>query len=71
VSDVERAVGSRMAVLMPSSRDVPVSVNRGVPLALGKPRHSVSRAIGTLAERCSPGGGRAATHRRGLFGRRS
>ncbi|MEV1287633.1 P-loop NTPase [Micromonospora sp. NPDC049679] len=72
VSDVERAVGSRMAVLMPSSRDVPVSVNRGVPLAVEKPRHPVSRAIGTLAERCAPEGGRAATHRRrGIFGRRS
>ncbi|SDY90823.1 pilus assembly protein CpaE [Micromonospora pattaloongensis] len=70
VADVERAVGAPMAVLMPSSRDVPVSVNRGVPLAVEKPRHPVSRAIGELAAQCVPGG-RATTHRRrGVFGRR-
>jgi pilus assembly protein CpaE len=71
VSDVERAVGAPMDVLMPSSRDVPVSVNRGVPLVVEKPRHTVSQAIGELAARCLPGGPpAAAARRRGVFGRR-
>lgn len=74
VADIEKAVGMPMAVLMPSSRDVPVSVNRGVPIAVDDPTHPVSKAIRKLAERCTgaslsrPGG-----RRRGLrrFGRRS
>jgi pilus assembly protein CpaE len=42
-----------MSVLMPSSRDVPLSVNRGVPLAVDKPGHPVSQAIRKLADRCA------------------
>ncbi|MFI7545675.1 CpaE family protein [Actinoplanes sp. NPDC049599] len=53
VSDIEKAVGSPMSVLMPSSRDVPMSVNRGVPLAVDKPGHPVSQAIRQLADRCA------------------
>jgi pilus assembly protein CpaE len=53
ISDIEKAVGMSMSVLMPSSRDVPVSVNRGVPIAVDHPGHSVSRAMRELAERCS------------------
>jgi pilus assembly protein CpaE len=74
VADIEKAVGSPMSVLMPSSRDVPLSVNRGVPLAVDKPTHPVSQAIRQLADRCAGGGADAggAPRRRGLrlFGRR-
>lgn len=74
VADIEKAVGSPMTVLLPSSREVPVSVNRGVPLSIEKPGHPVSQAIRQLAQRC--GGGADETHRpwrRGLrlFGRGS
>jgi pilus assembly protein CpaE len=59
---------------MPSSRDVPLSVNRGVPLAVDKPTHPVSQAIRQLADRCAGNGADAggAPRRRGLrlFGRR-
>lgn len=73
VNDIQKAIGMPMSVLMPSSHDVPVSVNRGVPIAVDDPGHPVSRAIRELAERCAgtslpqPGG-----HRRRLrgFGRR-
>jgi pilus assembly protein CpaE len=34
---------------VPSSRDVPVSVNRGVPIVLDNPGHAVSSAIRELA----------------------
>jgi len=72
VSDIEKAVGLPMSVLMPSSRDVPLSVNRGVPLVVDSPGHAVSRAIRELADRCSGAPERPTNHRRGfrVFGRR-
>lgn len=73
VADIEKAVGSAMSVLMPSSRDVPMSVNRGVPLSIDKPGHPVSQAIRRLADRCAGGAGAdRRPPRRGLrlFGRR-
>jgi pilus assembly protein CpaE len=30
---------------VPSSRDVPVSINRGVPIMVDNPQHPVSKAI--------------------------
>jgi pilus assembly protein CpaE len=51
--DVEGAVGAHLSVHLPSSRDVPVSVNKGVPLALDNPSHPVSLAIRQLANRCA------------------
>jgi len=38
-------------VQIPSSRDVPAAINRGVPIVLDDPRHPVSVAIRTFAER--------------------
>jgi pilus assembly protein CpaE len=38
-------------VQIPSSRDVPAAVNRGVPIVLDDPKHPVSVAIRTFAER--------------------
>jgi pilus assembly protein CpaE len=49
--DIERVVRGQIDVRVPSSRDVPVSVNRGVPLALEQPNHPVSKAVRSLAER--------------------
>jgi pilus assembly protein CpaE len=73
VADIESAVGAPMAVLVPSSRDVPMSVNRGVPLAVDDPKHPVARAVNELADRCAGDSGarRTAQRRRlRLFGRR-
>ncbi|MFG1926779.1 CpaE family protein [Cryptosporangium sp. NPDC048952] len=53
IADVEEAVGTPMAVHMPSSRDVPVSINKGVPIALDDPGNPVSQAIRQLANRCA------------------
>jgi pilus assembly protein CpaE len=72
VSDVEKALGQPAAVLMPSSRDVPVSVNRGVPLAADRPAHPVARAMRELADRCGAGtGAQPGRSRLRRFGRRS
>ncbi len=54
--EIEKALGSSMSVLVPSSRDVPLSVNRGVPLAVDSPAHPVSQAIRRLADQCTGGG---------------
>ncbi|OJF11972.1 AAA family ATPase [Couchioplanes caeruleus] len=71
VADVEKALGQPAAVLMPSSRDVPLSVNRGVPLAAERPTHPVARAMGALAGRCGVQDDAPARRARGrLFGRR-
>ncbi|BBH67333.1 hypothetical protein ACTI_40180 [Actinoplanes sp. OR16] len=50
-ADVEEAVGMGFAVQVPSSRDVPVSVNQGEPLTATDPMHPVSRAIRELGDR--------------------
>ena len=49
IVDVERVVKSPLAVHVPSSRDVPASINRGTPLTLEQPQHPVSTAIRRLA----------------------
>ncbi|WP_433201909.1 AAA family ATPase [Dactylosporangium sp. CS-047395] len=53
IEDVEEAVGAPLSTHMPSSRDVPTSVNRGTPLILEAPTHPVSRAVRGLADRCA------------------
>jgi pilus assembly protein CpaE len=48
-SDIERVVRAPIQCHVPSTRDVPVSINRGVPLVSEDPNHPVSRAIRDLA----------------------
>jgi Flp pilus assembly CpaE family ATPase len=43
--DVTRAVRSPIAMYVPSSREVPVSINKGTPIVLDSPGHPVSQAI--------------------------
>jgi pilus assembly protein CpaE len=49
VADVEDALHRSIAVEIPSSRDVPAAVNKGVPLVLDQPNHPVSVALRALA----------------------
>jgi pilus assembly protein CpaE len=44
-ADIESTVKAPIASHIPSSRDVPVSINKGVPLAQSEPKHPVSSAI--------------------------
>jgi pilus assembly protein CpaE len=66
---------------IPSSRDVPASINRGEPIVASEPRHSVSAAIQSLAAFClasqqpdpassDSAASTEAARRRGLFARK-
>jgi len=47
--DIERVVRGPIAAHVPSSRDVPISINKGTPLVFANPQHPVSRAIARFA----------------------
>jgi pilus assembly protein CpaE len=49
-ADIERVVRSPIIGHVPSTRDVPVAINRGVPIMVEDPNHPVSRAIREIAE---------------------
>ena len=51
LSEVEKTLHAPIAAQIPSSRDVPASINRGVPIVLDDPKHPVSVAIKNFAER--------------------
>jgi pilus assembly protein CpaE len=51
MNEVEKTLGVPIASEIPSSRDVPASINRGVPIVLESPNHAVSAAIKQFAER--------------------
>jgi pilus assembly protein CpaE len=46
--DVEKSLGTQIDVMIPSSRDVPLSINQGAPLAVSRPRSPVVGAIREL-----------------------
>jgi len=48
--DIEQVIGLPIQVRLPSSKDVPASVNRGVPIVRDNPRHPFSRELLALAE---------------------
>ena len=50
VADVERVVKSPVTERVPSSRDVPASTNRGVPITADQPNHPVSAALRRFTE---------------------
>ncbi|MFL6099591.1 MAG: CpaE family protein [Actinomycetales bacterium] len=49
IDEVERTLRVPIAAQIPSSRAVPASINRGVPLVLDEPGHVVSQAVKQLA----------------------
>ena len=65
IEDVEHVVRSPLAAQVPSSRAVPISINRGTPITISNPDHPVSHAIVRFAhERIA--GAPVAASRRGL-----
>jgi pilus assembly protein CpaE len=50
INEVEKTLGTAISAQIPSSRDVPATINRGVPIVLDDPKHPVSEAIGSFAE---------------------
>jgi pilus assembly protein CpaE len=66
-SEVEKSLGVPIDVEIPSSRDVPLSINQGTPLAASRPRSPVAQAIGQLAAAVAPeitAGGRRGSGKR-------
>lgn len=53
VADIEATVGMPVDVALPSTRDIPLSVNQGVPLIELKPRSAVARQFHDFAARLS------------------
>lgn len=54
--DIEGAIRTRIGAHVPSSRDVPIAVNRGVPIVVSAPDHAVSAAIRGLAAKLDSAG---------------
>jgi MinD-like ATPase involved in chromosome partitioning or flagellar assembly len=44
-SDIDAAIRTPIAGRLPSSRDLPASINRGVPLVAAQPEHGYSKAV--------------------------
>jgi pilus assembly protein CpaE len=79
MNEVEKTLRTSISSQIPSSRDVPASINRGVPIVLDDPKHPVSQAIRTFADRSIVGTvagetgpvGEHAAERRSVLRRRS
>lgn len=70
-AEVEEAIGMPLAARVPASRDVPASINKGVPIVAARPDHPVSVAITDFAQRYIVKAQVATKRRRGLFRRRA
>jgi pilus assembly protein CpaE len=53
ITEVEKTLRLPISAQIPSSRAVPVSINRGIPIVLDDPGHPVSLEIRRLAERAA------------------
>jgi pilus assembly protein CpaE len=65
-ADIDKVVRTPISGRVPSTRDVPVSINRGVPLMVSSPQSAVSRCIQQLID-THLGAVERPTHRRRLF----
>lgn len=63
-SEVEKSLGVGIDVQIPSSRDVPLSINQGSPLAIDKPRSPVVQSIRELLPELASGDGERGRRRR-------
>jgi pilus assembly protein CpaE len=52
--EVERALDMPVSFEVESEREVPLSVNRGVPLALANPRSAMAKSLGDIADALVP-----------------
>jgi pilus assembly protein CpaE len=52
--EVERALDMPVAFEVESEREVPLSVNRGVPLAVANPRSALVKSLGEIADKLVP-----------------
>ncbi|MBB5870952.1 pilus assembly protein CpaE [Allocatelliglobosispora scoriae] len=70
-ADIERVLRVPVNGWVPSSRDVPVSTNSGVPLAVSHPNHPISVAVRDLANKriIAARSEEKSSGKKGLFGR--
>ena len=68
--DVLAILGRAPDVTVPSDRDIPRSVNEGMPITLAKPRSEASKAFRALAETYVPRKSHTNNGRRRVFARR-
>ena len=54
ISDVEEAMGMKAAVRIPSSREVPTSLNIGTPVVKSLPKAEVSKRLEQLSQLFAP-----------------
>jgi pilus assembly protein CpaE len=54
--DAEAAVGLKLACTIPSSRDVPLSLNLGRPVVESEPKSAVAKQLSLLAQQYAPSG---------------
>jgi pilus assembly protein CpaE len=67
IAAIETAVGINVDVAIPSSRAVPVSLNRGMPVIESDPRAAVSLAMAQLVRRIAPHTDRAIKNGNGFW----
>lgn len=70
VPEVEKSLGTSIDVQLPSSREVPLSINQGSPLAADRRRSDVVQAISQLVPRIAPDRAEHSESGRSLFRRR-
>ena len=51
LSEVVRVLKLKMDSMIPSSRLVPMSLNRGIPIVVEQPKSEVAKAIGAVVEK--------------------
>jgi pilus assembly protein CpaE len=68
-ADVVAAIKQPIAAMIPSSFHVPASVNRGVPIVLDEPKHPVSVALRSFADKFILSGSSASPDSAGLLAR--
>jgi len=72
--DVSQILGRTPDVMVPSDRDIPRSINEGMPIVTAKPRSEAARAFRALADLYLPKGGANGNHERTglrLFGKKA
>ena len=52
--EIERALDMKVAFEVPVEREVAVSVNRGVPIAISSPRSAVGKSLQDVADKLVP-----------------
>ena len=50
INEIEATIERKIDVKIPSSRMVPITINKGIPIIMNQPRSPVSKSISKLTE---------------------